>query len=390
MSDADTTARFPRPATRRPVLRPVQRPVQRPVWDLFIRLFHWALVGSIGVAAITGFLMSPQWIPVHIVAASLAVVLVVVRIVWGFFGGSYARFSGFIPGPRRLIAYSRDLLAGREAHYVGHNPLGGAMVVALILAVLTAGLTGWAFLGGSAKLGPLAFVVPFEATAWIKEIHEVVAFAILGLVAAHVAGVVFTGKREGKNLVAAMVTGEKPVGPDDITPPERPARRAAALALALAVLAVLAVGIAAPVVLTPPGAPVAEIDPVVQSECTDCHMLYHPSLLPARDWEHITATLEDHYGEDAWLDEETTAHIRDWLTAHAAETADTRAAHVFRLDPEAGITRISDTPFWKERHAFIPEAAFRSPEVGSRDNCAACHADAEAGWFSPLNAEIED
>ncbi len=362
---------------------------EQPVWDGFVRLFHWSLVASITIAAFSGFLLGPSWIPVHILSASLAVILVIGRIIWGFAGGRYARFSGFVTGPVRLIRYTRDVLAHREPHYIGHNPLGAAMVVALMVLVLALGLTGWAFLGSGAKLGPFAFFVPFADGAALLEWHEALALALVALVVLHVAGVVFTGKREGENLVQAMVTGEKKVGAGDIRPPERePRARAALIALSVALVA-LGLGLAAPVVLPVPGAPVAQIDPVTRAECTDCHMFYHPSLLPAEDWKQLMGTLDNHYGEDASLDPETTAHIRDWLMAHAAETADTRASKVFDLDPAAGITGLTDTPFWKSRHGGIPESAFRNPEVGSRANCAACHDDAESGWFNPFFAEVE-
>ncbi len=365
------------------------RRVPQPVWDGFVRLFHWALVASITVAAVTGFLLGSGFIPVHVVAASLAVALVLARIVWGFAGGGYARFSGFVAGPGRLLRYTRDVLARREARHVGHNPLGGAMVLALMAAVLAAGLTGWAFLGAGAKLGPFAFVLAYADSPALAEMHEAVAFAILALVVLHVAGVIFTGRREGENLVRAMVTGEKEVGPQDIVPPQREARPGSALGVGLVLALVLGAAVAAPVLLPVPGAPVAEIDPTVRTECTDCHMFYHPSLLPAGDWRRIMATLDDHYGEDASLDADTAAEITAWLTAHAAESADTRASKVFRLDPAGGVTRITETPFWKARHAGIGDAAFRSAEVGSRANCAACHADAESGWFNPFFAEIE-
>ena len=359
------------------------------VWDPFVRFFHWSLVTLITVAAVTGFVLGPSWIPVHILTASLAALLVIGRIIWGFVGGRYARFSGFVAGPVRTVAYARDLLRGREPHYIGHNPLGAAMVLVLMALVLALGVTGWAFLGAGAKQGPFALALPYADSFALLDWHEALAIALVALVVLHVAGVVFTGKREDENLVRAMVTGEKAVGPGDIVPPERAPRLRAALIGGAVTLAAMAVAWLLPLVMPVPGAPVARIDPTTRAECTDCHMLYHPSLLPADDWRTLMATLDDHYGEDASLDPETTAQIRDWLVAHAAGTADTRASKVFRLDPAAGITRLTDTPFWKDRHGGIPDAAFKSPEVGSRGNCAACHKDAERGWFSPFQAEVE-
>ena len=163
------------------------------VWDPVVRLFHWSTVGLFTLAYLFDH---PRDLHKGMGYALLAGV--VIRILWGFVGSRHARFADFVPGPGRLIAYARDTAAGREARHLGHNPLGGAMIVALILTLLAICASGW-MMGLDAFLG----------VGWVEEVHEgLVSFALV-LVALHVAGVGFSSLRHGENLVRAMVTGLK-------------------------------------------------------------------------------------------------------------------------------------------------------------------------------------
>ncbi|MBI3672756.1 MAG: cytochrome B [Rhizobiales bacterium] len=98
------------------------------VWDPLVRVFHWSLAASFAVAWFTpgdsGVLH--QW------AGFAAAGLVAIRVLWGFLGTPYARFSQFVRHPAEVLAYLRDIAAAREARHLGHNPAGGAMIVALL------------------------------------------------------------------------------------------------------------------------------------------------------------------------------------------------------------------------------------------------------------------
>lgn len=160
------------------------------IWDLPLRLFHWTLVVAIAVA----FLSSEEdsalndW---HVLSGWIAAVLIVFRLVWGFIGGEHSRFSDFIR-PSRIPHHIASLARGQREPSLGHNPLGALAVV--ILLALT-GMTVWtgAF-GGEAA----------------EELHEIIAWVLLGMVALHVVAVVVMSMLERENLVRAMVTGDKP------------------------------------------------------------------------------------------------------------------------------------------------------------------------------------
>ncbi|MCC2112595.1 MAG: cytochrome b/b6 domain-containing protein [Hyphomicrobiales bacterium] len=353
-----------------------------PVWDIGIRLFHWGLVASVVTALVTGFLAPEWWIDIHIAAGTAVAALIAFRLVLGFFGTPPARFRSFAYHPSDVIAYLADLIRGQVRHYRGHNPLGAMMVFALIGVLATLAITGVVVLGGEEKRGPLAFLVSFSAGDMAAELHEALAWAIVALIGLHVAGVLFSSWHERMNLVAAMISGKKPERPASDKASALPVPRRHRLAAMLAVIGLAVIGLTSLSFVPAAGVPRAALDPQYKTECGDCHIAFHPSLLPAASWRAVMASLDDHFGEDASLSPEQTAAIAAYLTAHAAENYDTKAANRFRkTNPEAA-TQITATRFWKRKHRDIPEDVFHSPAVGAQSACGACHRDAETGLFA--------
>lgn len=164
------------------------------VWDPLVRVFHWSLVLSFALAWIS----ADEWDDLHIWAGYAAAALIAFRVVWGLIGPRYARFSQFVRSPRAVTAYLKDLLAGREARYLGHNPAGGAMILLLLVSLAALCLTGWMYT-----------IDAFWGEEWVEEIHEALANLLLVLVGLHLAGVALASLKHHENLVRAMVTGRK-------------------------------------------------------------------------------------------------------------------------------------------------------------------------------------
>lgn len=123
-------------------------------------------------------------------------------------------------------------------------------------------------------------------------------------------------------------------------------------------------------------------DEVVLKECSDCHMVFPPSMLPARSWRGVMAGLDNHFGENASLDQASVQHITAYLTANAADTGGRRKRVLRGLASDEAPLRISETPWWIRRHrGEVRPGAFEDPRVGSKANCAACHRGAERGIF---------
>ncbi len=164
------------------------------VWDPFVRVFHWSLVALFGLAFLTSELSETA----HIWIGYAILALVGLRIVWGFIGTRHARFSDFVVRPSAVLAYVSDALHLRARRYLGHNPAGGAMVVALVVALLAVSGTGI-----------MMTMDRFWGVKWIEEVHEAAAFSTLALVGLHVAGVIFSSLEHRESLVRAMLTGRK-------------------------------------------------------------------------------------------------------------------------------------------------------------------------------------
>ena len=179
-----------------------------PVWDPFVRLFHWSLALGFAVS----YLTEDDLLNLHVWAGYLVLVLVGLRFVWGFVGTRYARWSDFLKAPGDVLAYLRDAVRLRAARHLGHNPAGGAMIVALLLSLAATALTGLALYGAQELSGPLAMVMSKLSGGWahaLEDAHEVLANLTLLLVGLHLAGVVLSSLQHGENLVRSMVTGYK-------------------------------------------------------------------------------------------------------------------------------------------------------------------------------------
>lgn len=201
------------------------------VWDLGVRVFHWSLVILFVVSYLSG---EEDDSMLHIYSGYGVLALIVFRVVWGFIGTRHARFSDFVHGPRITVEYAKSMLSGKPRHYLGHNPLGGWMVVVLLLAL--AGTT-WSGLEayGAEGHGPLAgehsfFIQPahahgdenhesrgsdsnehekHEGDEFWEEVHEAFVNSTLLLIFLHIAGVIASSVLHRENLARAMVTGYK-------------------------------------------------------------------------------------------------------------------------------------------------------------------------------------
>ena len=164
------------------------------VWDAPVRVFHWLMVLCFAGAYLTS--ESETWRLLHVTLGYTMAGLVAFRIIWGFVGTRYARFSSFVRGPRAVAAYLRSLLTRQPEHHVGHNPAGAIAIVGMLALTAAIAATGWATYNELAG-------------EWIAELHEVIANGMLLLIGLHIAAVVVSGWLHRENLARAMLTGRK-------------------------------------------------------------------------------------------------------------------------------------------------------------------------------------
>jgi cytochrome b len=165
-----------------------------------VRLFHWSVV-----AGCTINLIMEEGNKLHRAVGYMVAAAVVVRVLWGFVGTRHARFTSFIPTPATLLGYLRALISRTEPRYIGHNPAGSIMIMALLGSLVAVSVTGW-MMGLDRYFG----------NELLEELHETFAMTIAVLAGIHVAAAIFESIRHRENLIKAMFTGKKrkPTGTD--------------------------------------------------------------------------------------------------------------------------------------------------------------------------------
>ncbi|WP_029009114.1 cytochrome b/b6 domain-containing protein [Azospirillum halopraeferens] len=210
------------------------------VWDLPTRAFHWLLAGLVVVAFVSG---KRGHMDVHFIVGYAILTLVLFRLIWGVIGSRTARFADFVRGPGAMLAYVRGLRGdGAEPPALGHNPLGGAMVVVMLALLLAQATTGLFTTDDIFTDGPLVGLVSASLVKTLSTVHRVAIDALVILVALHVAAIALYRVVKGENLVLPMLTGRKAVAADRVVdPPRRTPAVVALLALAVAAAVVAAV-----------------------------------------------------------------------------------------------------------------------------------------------------
>lgn len=181
------------------------------LWDPALRVFHWLLAALVCVSLLTG-LFGPAIMTVHFWSGYGIALLLVFRVLWGFFGPEAARFRSFLRGPVSVLRYAATLARREPSHWPGHNPLGGWAVVALL--ALLAGKVATGLISDPddfVNVGPLAGMVgsdtAYRATGW----HASLTNLLIGLVGLHVAAVAFYARWKREDLVTPMLWGRKRV-----------------------------------------------------------------------------------------------------------------------------------------------------------------------------------
>ncbi len=169
------------------------------VWDLWVRLTHWTV--AVGVL-INLFELTEEGSTWHEYVGYAVVAIVVSRLIWGFIGTKYARFSDFFPTPNRIKNHLTSI-SGNGKKHLGHNPFGALMMFALWGVIIGLGVTGY-MMGMDAYWGE----------EWLQELHELLANSLYVLIPVHVLSAIGMGFIEKQNLVKAMITGKKTVHHD--------------------------------------------------------------------------------------------------------------------------------------------------------------------------------
>ena len=202
------------------------------VWDPLVRIGHWMIV----IGFFTAYLTGDELLGLHVWAGYAVAIAVVLRLLWGFVGTKHARFSNFVTGPRAVFRYLSGIRSGSAKRYLGHNPAGAAMILALLFSLTITTVSGMALLAVEDGRGPLAGIISVQTAndqsstssvqlergddergegseELLEGVHSAFTYLTLMLVALHIFGVITSSLAHKESLVTAMVTGRK--RPDD-------------------------------------------------------------------------------------------------------------------------------------------------------------------------------
>ncbi len=176
------------------------------VWDAPVRVFHGLMI----ICFVGAWLTAKQegWRTVHATLGYTMIGLVAFRIIWGFTGTRYARFTNFVQGPRAVLGCLGAMRHGGARRHTGHSPVSALFVLAMLLLALVVGMSGWASEGG------------LVVSRW-GTFHELASNVMLALAGLHVVGAVFGSWRAGESLMRSVFTGTKLGFRDEAIPSAR-------------------------------------------------------------------------------------------------------------------------------------------------------------------------
>lgn len=358
------------------------------VWTIPTRVFHALLV-----IFTIGAYITAEWdelLTLHVAFGSSIGVLILYRIVWAFMGPKYSRYRDLPLNIKELLEYLLYLFNPKKK-YIGHNPAASFTMVGIIIVLILLGITGFLTYGIQENRGLFAFLHSsfFRDMELFEEIHEFLGVCLWFLIAAHVGGVLLDlllHKQDG--TLQSIFKGDKNFEGES-----------ARLTFFQKIVAFIGIGMSIFVLfyaLSGKGNVLTSsynqsIDykkehVLFAKECSACHTLYPPTLLPKRSWSLMMADLENHFGDDASLQREEEQSILAYLLENSAESSSSEASFkILASLKNQDIIAITKTPFWKKRHDGIDSDLFKSEEVKSQANCKACHSDVEQGTLEDSN-----
>jgi Ni/Fe-hydrogenase 1 B-type cytochrome subunit len=227
---------------------PDRRLVRVYVWQIPVRVIHWALVADILVLSLTGFYIARPFVSVsesgaagdqlmtwvkavHYGAGLIFTVLLAARVLFAFVGANHwARWHQFVPvhpERRRLVGWSLRyyLFLRRDPPPVtGHNPLAGLTYLVLFAMFTVEVITGFALRGLEVQ-GSLfdrffaSWVFDVASPQAVRFVHHLILWLTVGFVIHHVYSAVLIDHEERNGLISSIVGGSKTVPEDMATPP---------------------------------------------------------------------------------------------------------------------------------------------------------------------------
>jgi len=361
------------------------------VWDLPTRLFHWLFVASFIISFITQG--DSRYLHFHVVSGYLFTGLLIFRLIWGLVGTHHARFKNFYYPISKVIDHVKNLNNKSQKEYIGHNPTGGWAIFLIILGSGLTAIFGLLVFGAQENYGPFASFFSFQQASLFSNLHFTFAWFTTAIVVIHITGVLVETTVFKNNVLMPMITGYKKIG---YSAPSVELRWKTALFMVFVVMFFVSNNVKGYFYQTednpymPYGGMRLEMSQQWKMACGECHLDYHPSLLPARSWKTLLEKQNDHFGEELDLENEDVIVLSKYAINNSAEQHQTEAAwFIDKSTPKTDVPlKITKTFYWKNRHQDIKQSVWEADLENNYGMCEACHFDAKFGTFEDSSMRL--
>ena len=374
------------------------------VWPIYTRIIHWLIASSFTLAFI--FSLTENLLNLHVAVGIIFGLMLVYRIIWGFIGPQYAKFSTLKLSLTELKFYFVEKVRNRWREIpAGHNPASSWFTLIVLSVGSVVSITGLLLYGIQEGKGYLGFLNNhfYMYMDLLYSIHMIASYVLLVWAIIHIAGVLVEQYYHKTNMMFAMITGyKKAKGEDSKAAKYKSSLTWIFLIISAMVFFVSVDGRNNPFVVSKYTQHDYKHESFTYySECGSCHKLYPPFMLPTSSWERIKGGLSNHFGEEispTMKKGENRISLRDqtsifnYLKKHSADTS-TREISVKvmkSLNGARGRKSITKIQYWKDAHASIPMEVFKSKNIKRKANCFACHKNFEKGMIEDIDIYINE
>ena len=359
------------------------------IWSIPTRVFHILFIVFILLTFISA--EEDRWLDYHAVVGYAVLILLLFRVFWGLIGPRYSLFKDFPIGKQNTKEFLNNIFQEKQK-YIGHNPLASYVMIAMFIVAFLTIVTGVLAFGIQEGKGVLSFLNDsfFKKMELFEELHEFLSSLFIALIIAHMLGILIDRLLHKKHeTLNSIVTGYK------VTQENESIKLNIYQKIFSLIMFIFFIGFIIFNFYKPNNILIAskyeQMDysaknELFVSECASCHTLYPPNLLPKKSWQLIMSDLENHFGDDASIDEESNKQILAFLLNNSAEVSTSEASWNFlnSIDNK-DIIALSDTTYWKNTHKDIPKEFYENENIKTKANCKACHSDIEKGFIEDAN-----
>lgn len=353
------------------------------IWPVANRVSHVLLMVFFTLSYILADF--DRYLSLHVAFGLALGVVFLFRIVWGFIGPKHSKFKDFNFNLYDLKNYLFSIFV-KTKEYAGHNPASSYAIVAMIVVAFLTIVSGLFAYGIEENRGVLSFLHQsfFRDMEVFEDIHEFFANLFLAIIVLHVAGSLVDRFIKKSDAIDSMISGYKVLSSKVDIKVNLAQKLFGIIWIVVSLFSLYYliftkgnIFIASSYVKQD----YAVLHKDFSEECGSCHITYPPYLLSKNSWISMMKNLENHFDDDASLDEVTNQSILSFLMHNSAENSTHKSALKIlkSLKDNNSTIAITKTPYWRKKHDEIEKSVFASNEVKSRANCKACHENIENG-----------